>query len=377
VTKPEIAGTGLVHAQGRRATWFELFFDLVFVAGVAQLSSGFAASYDPGGVLRFAFAFLVLWWAWLGHTFHASRFDEDRADQRALGMAQILAVVLIGYGAGDAFGARGGAFAAGMASFKVLLALAYLRERRRLNARGLVRAYVLLYALQAALWAASLPAAGSLRLAMWVAALLIDVVTPFFVARHTHALPPHPEHLPERFGLFTIILLGESVAAAIHGLDHAEPLQAESVAVVLSASVLAFLFWIGYFERARGVAERRLAHADAGRRLRLWAYGHVPFYLGIAGVSAGTVALAGHPIAHSGEPWLFAGAAALAMAGVATVAASHGSNAAPRLAGSGPHYLIALATAGLPLLLAGWTVVPACAAAAVAQVAFSIRRVRR
>jgi len=214
VTKPEIAGTGFVHARGRRATWFELFFDLVFVAGVAQLSSSLAASYDLGGTLRFAFAFLVLWWAWLGHTFHASRFDEDRADQRALGMAQIQAVVLIGYGAGDAFGTRGGAFAAGMASFKLLLALAYLRERRRPYARGLVRVYVFLYALQAALWAASLPAAGSPRLAMWVAAFLIDVLTPFFVARHTHAVPPHPEHLPERFGLFTIILLGESVAAA-------------------------------------------------------------------------------------------------------------------------------------------------------------------
>jgi low temperature requirement protein LtrA len=99
VTKPEIFGTGLVHAHGRRATWFELFFDLVFVAGVAQPSSSLAASYDLGGTLRFAFAFLVLWWAWLGHTFHASRFDEDRADQRVLGMAQILAVVLIGYGA--------------------------------------------------------------------------------------------------------------------------------------------------------------------------------------------------------------------------------------------------------------------------------------
>jgi low temperature requirement protein LtrA len=110
--------------------------------------------------------------------------------------------------------------------------------------------------------------------------------------------------------------------------------------------------------------------------LRLWAYGHVPLYLGIAGLSAGTVALAGHPGAHGGEPWLFAGAAALAMVGVTTVAASHGS-AAPQLAGVGPHFLIALATASLPLLLAGWTVVPACAAAAVAQVAFSIRRVRR
>jgi hypothetical protein len=65
------------------------------------------------------------------------------------------------------------------------------------------------------------------------------------------------------------------------------------------------------------------------------------------------------------------------MAGVATVAASHGSDDAPQRAGVGPHFLIALATAGLPLILAGWTVVPACAAAAVAQVAFSIRRVRR
>jgi low temperature requirement protein LtrA len=52
VTKPEIDGNGLIHAHGRRATWFELFFDLVFVAGVAQLCSSFAASYDLGGALR-------------------------------------------------------------------------------------------------------------------------------------------------------------------------------------------------------------------------------------------------------------------------------------------------------------------------------------
>jgi low temperature requirement protein LtrA len=212
---------------------------------------------------------------------------------------------------------------------------------------------------------------------MWVAALLIDVATPFIVARHTHAVPPHPEHLPERFGLFTIILLGESLAAVIHALEHGEPLRAESVAVVLSASALAFLFWIGYFERAQGVAERNLAHAAAGRRLRLWAYGHVPLYLGVAGVSAGTVALAGHPDAHGSVPWLFAGATALAMAGVTMVAASQERDAAPRLARTRTHYLIALATAGLPLLLAGWTVAPACVAAAVAQVASSIRRVGR
>jgi low temperature requirement protein LtrA len=368
------AEAGLVHTPGRRATWFELFFDLVFVAGVAQLSSGFAASYDAAGALRFVLAFLVLWWAWLGHTFHASRFDEDRADQRALGLLQILAVVLLGYGAGDAFGPRGWAFAGGMAAFKALLAAAYLREGRRPYARGLVRAYVSLYAVQAVLWAASVATTGSPRLGLWLAALGIDVVTPFVVARHTHGVPPHPEHLPERFGLFTIILLGESVAAAIHGLDHAEPLHVESIVVVASASLIAFLFWIGYFERARGVAERHVAHAAAGRRLRLWAYGHIPLYLGVAGLAAGTVALAGHPAAHGPEPWLFAGAAALAMAGVTTVAASHGGDTDRALAGAWPHYAIALATAGLPSLFAGYGVVPACAAAAAAQVAVSAHR---
>jgi low temperature requirement protein LtrA len=285
-------------------------------------------------------------------------------------MAQILAVVLLGYGAGDAFERRGWAFAAGMAAFKALLATGYLREGRRPYARGLVRAYASLYAVQAVLWAASVATPGSPRLGLWLAALGVDVVTPFVVARHTHRVPPHPEHLPERFGLFTIILLGESVAAAIHGLDHAEPLHAESVVVVASAALIAFLFWIGYFERARGVAERHVAHAAAGRRLRLWAYGHIPLYLGVAGLAAGTVALAGHPDAHGPEPWLFAGAAGLAMAGVTTVAGSHGGPAR----GAWPHLLLALATAGLPLLLGGYLVVPACAVLATVQVTLSVRR---
>jgi low temperature requirement protein LtrA len=369
------AQAGLAHEPGRRATWFELFFDLVFVAGVAQLSSGFAASYDAGGALRFAFTFLVLWWAWLGHTFHASRFDEDRADQRALGLAQVLAVVLIGYGAADAFGSRGVAFAAGMAAFKALLALAYLRERHRPYARALVGAYVSLYAVQAALWAASVATTGPLRIALWATALGIDVVTPFLVARQTHEVPPHPEHLPERFGLFTIILLGESVAAAIHGLEHAEPLQARSFTVVLSSSLLAFLLWTGYFDRARGVAERHVSHPAAGRRLRLWAFSHVPLYAGVAGLAAGTVALAGHPEAHGPEPWLFSAAAALAMLGVTAVAASHDEDVRRSLAAARPHFVIALATAALPLAVGGgYLVAPACAAAATAQVVVSERR---
>ena len=83
--KPSVSdGSGELPRQihGRKATWFELFFDLVFVVAVAQLAGAYAHHYDPGGAAVFALAFLAMWWCWLGHTFHATRFDQERPAQR-------------------------------------------------------------------------------------------------------------------------------------------------------------------------------------------------------------------------------------------------------------------------------------------------------
>lgn len=121
----------LIHAAGRKASWFELFFDLVFVVAVAALSGALSRHYNWTGLAEFGFLFLVLWWHWLGHTFHASRFDEERPDQWTVGFAQILAVVFIAFGASDAFDLRAWAFAGGVAAYKALLMLGYLREIRR------------------------------------------------------------------------------------------------------------------------------------------------------------------------------------------------------------------------------------------------------
>lgn len=97
-------------AHGRKATWFELFFDLVFVVAVAQLSGAYAHHFDWAGAAGSAFLLLAMWWCWLGHTFHATRFDQERRDQRVLGLAQILVVAGMGFGVTDAFGERSGAF---------------------------------------------------------------------------------------------------------------------------------------------------------------------------------------------------------------------------------------------------------------------------
>jgi low temperature requirement protein LtrA len=282
-----------LHAHGRKATWFELFFDLVFVVAVAQLSGAYAHHYDPAGAVASVVLLLVMWWCWLGHTFHATRFDQQRPDQRGLGLAQIAAVCVIAYGVSDAWGARGAAFALGIAAFKLLLAVAHLRERRWRGAHGLIRAYVGLYLLQATLWTASTTLSPTPRAALWLLALALDLASPWWVSRYTATVRPHPEHLPERFGLFTIILLGEGVASVVHALDHGPALHAQALAASLIGLALTFLTWLGYFEVTRAHDEREIHGSHGARNLRLWAYDHVPIYIGIVSLAAGTVALAG------------------------------------------------------------------------------------
>jgi low temperature requirement protein LtrA len=360
----------LTHEDGRKATWFELFFDLVFVVAVAALAGAMAEHYDWKGFAEFTFLFLVLWWLWLGHTFQASRFDKDRPDQWVVGFAQVLAVVFIAYGASDAFGTRAWAFAGGVAAFKAFLMLGYLREIRRPGLSRLCTIYGAIYAVQAALWAGSIWAEPSLRLVLWALALALDIVTPFLVARETHRAPPHPEHLPERFGLFTIILLGETAAAAVHALDHGSELHGDTLAVALLGACLGFLYWVGYFQRARGNAERHVSDEAAGRSLRLWAYGHIPLYLGIAGLGAGTVYLAHHTQLAGAAPWVFALGAALSMAGVTLVSlATYG-----RPIGTGwPFFLIAATAAATPAAAATAPVLlGAIAALAAGQIALSL-----
>ncbi len=310
------------HVHGRKATWFELFFDLVFVVAVAQLSGAYAHHFDWGGAAGSVLLLLAMWWCWLGHTFHATRFDQQRADQRVLGLLQIVAVTVMAYGVSDAFGDRGAAFAVGVAVFKLLLVVAYLREWRWRGARGLVRAYAGLYLLQAMLWAASAAAPASLQRALWGLALLLDLASPWWVSRYTATVRPHPEHMPERFGLFTIILLGEGLASVVHALDHAPALHAHAVTAALVGVALTFCTWVGYFELTRAHGERAVDGAAGGRQLRAWAYGHVPIYVGVFSLAAGTVAMAGEAPWTAAQVGLYATGVALMPLGLALLWAS-------------------------------------------------------
>ena len=171
--------------------------------------------------------------------------------------------------------------------------------------------------MQAVLWLAGVVFAGSARGACWALALGLDLASPWLVARYTAAVPPHPEHLPERFGLFTIILLGEAMASVVHALDHGPQLHASAVVAALAGAGLSFGLWLLYFDRVKGQGERHIASAVAGRRMRLWAYAHVPLYMGIASLAAGTVALAAPGALTAASGVIYLGGLALAGVGLA------------------------------------------------------------
>lgn len=339
-----------LHAEGRKATWFELFFDLVFVVAVAQLAGSFSHHYDWAGAGTFVFGLLVIWWCWLGHTFFATRFDKDSPGQRILGLAQILTVAWMAYGATDLGNERAWIFSSGVAAFKLLLASAYLlRWQQWPAARGLIRNYAAIYFVQALLWGGSLTLPDPTRWLLWSAALALDLATPWLVARYTHELPPHPEHLPERFGLFTIILLGEGIASTVHALDHGPALTANALFSALGSALLTFMIWIGYFERSRGQRERAVMDRRAGRDLRLWAYAHVPLYLGVAALAAGTVHAAAQDVLSRSAQWIYIGGITSVMLGLTLLGAASAERNESRIKRAKPHAVLT----GLFVAIAG------------------------
>ena len=273
---------------GRRVTWMELFFDLIFVAAVAQVGTHLQQDYSPTGLLRFALLFVLIWWAWLGHTNFSTRFDTDDLVQRGLTALQIFLVAVMAINATEALDSRDSAgFAAAYAAMRLVLAMQYLRARRIERSRALAERYALSAAIAAVLWLASALVPAPVRYWIWVVALIVDLGTPLISTRHLVEVPHDAAHLPERYGLFSIILLGESMVAVMTGMSHQEHWSPAAASAAVLGMAMIFAIWWCYFDSVEAVGERFVrSHADA-LRFHVWTYAHLPLYLGIAVAGVG------------------------------------------------------------------------------------------
>ena len=310
---------------GRKVSWLELFFDLIFVAAVAQVAEPLREHYSPGGVIRFATLFALIWWAWTGYTVFATRFDADDGVQRVMTLLQMFVVAAMAANAEDELGSRSSAgFMAAYAVLRLVLVAQYFRARHVPRARPLTTRYIAGHGVAAMLWLASSIVPAPWRFGLWTAAFVIDLGTPWLALPHTFAVPPDPAHLPERVGLFTLILLGESVIAVMHGMKSQEEWSLAAASAAFSGMAVLFALRWWYFDVARAASERHVRDRRDALRFHLWSYSHFPLYLGLIVTAVGVqrvVTVASHASLSGGEIALLFGAGACVVGAMTAIGA--------------------------------------------------------
>jgi low temperature requirement protein LtrA len=354
-----------------RVSTLELFFDLVFVFTLTQLTGLLADDLSAGGAARVVLVFDVLFWMYAAYAWLTNMCPPDRSTRRLLligGMAAFLVCALAVPRVFD-----GGGVAFGLGYLLVVLVHGGLYA-------SVAGAAVLWFAAPNTLAALSLVAAGFLDgpavYLLWAVPILNQFVTPRLSARAAPRLRVRPAHFVERHGLLLIVALGESVVAIGIGLGG-EPLDLGLFVVALLGLALAAGLWWTYFAGDEEGAERALAAASADRRFRLansaFFYAFIPMLLGVIVIAAGVK----KSIGHAGDP-LGAGPALALAGGVALYLA--GDVAFRRVLGIRPvghrvaAALAALATLPLGIWLAAGAQLVGLVAVLVATIAAERRR---
>jgi low temperature requirement protein LtrA len=232
----------------RHASWLELFFDLVFVLAVAQVAHVLSEHSDFAGTLKFLALFVPVWWSWVGFAFYADRFETDEAVYRILTFAGMLAVAALSVNLENAFSAAGDApFIFCYVLVRVLLIALYIRSAYHVPlARSLSMQFTVGFGIAAALFLISLLFPPPVRYIIWAVALVTELVTPFVNFKATKLIPFDSSHIPERFGLFTIIVLGEAVIATANGAAKVNWTLSTIAAAAIGFAMAACIWWLNF-----------------------------------------------------------------------------------------------------------------------------------
>jgi low temperature requirement protein LtrA len=220
----------------------------VFVAAIAQISYVLTDDLTFGGFVRYIGLFVPIWWAWMGFTFYANRFDTDDLPYRLLTLVAMLAIAALAVNVRDALSGGSGGFALSYACVRLVLLVLYARARRHVEqARPLATLYLAFFGAAVVLWFVSIAVPEPGRYWLWAAALAIELSAPVFGWRLIPVAPIDPRHLPERFGLLTIIVLGESVLAVVVGTSDVQWRLSTALAATAGFVSAASLWWL-YFD---------------------------------------------------------------------------------------------------------------------------------
>ncbi len=292
-----------------RVTFVELFFDLVFVFAITQLSHGLLERLTPLGALQTAILMLAVWWAWIDNAWLTNWLDPERAPVRLLLFVLMLLGLIVSSAIPKAFEERALPFALAYATLEIVPKLFMLWALKRHDAgnyRNFLRITVW-RGLGAACWIAGGFAPAEMRLAIWALALAIDTGSPIIgfrvpgLGRSTTAdWTVEGAHMAERCGLFVIIALGESIlitGATFAGLAWTPA----TLAAFANCFIGSVAMWVVYFNIGAERSSRAFAASDDPGRLARsgYTYMHIPIIAGIIVAAVADELTLHHPGGHT------------------------------------------------------------------------------
>ncbi|MCX5199002.1 low temperature requirement protein A [Streptomyces sp. NBC_00249] len=297
----------------RAATPLELFFDLCFVVAVAQagqrLVHALAEGHPGSGIIGYFFVFFGVWWAWMNFTWFASAYDCDDVPYRIATLVQITGVLVYAAGVSRAFDQNDWTVAViGYLIMRVALTAQWLRAAAGEESPG-GRTAALTYAAGLVVcqagWVGLLFAPDDLKRWLFLVLVVAELMVPV-VAERNHQTPWHAHHIVERYGLFTIIVLGETIAASTvavkSALDEHEALG-ELLPLAAGGLLIVFAAWWIYF------AVPMHEHLNSNREAIPWGYGHLLIFASGAAIGAGIEVAVEHAVGKAHISQLAANAA--------------------------------------------------------------------
>jgi low temperature requirement protein LtrA len=275
--------------EEHKATWLELFYDLIYVMALINLGHALSEDVSLFGFLRFVLLFIPIWWSWTGATFYINRFTSDDVWQRLLIFIQIFAIAVLGTSVHAAWESLGIQFTIAYVAIRLVLVVLYFRAAQHVEeARELSIRYGTGFFIASMIWLLAIFVPQAYRPYVWLVGMVVDFLVP--LSRRSQALtrklPFDVPHLAERYGLFTIIVLGESFVKF-----DAETLVPMSFPMliygILAVSISCLLWWI-YFE---DISEAKLQ--PTSRAAYVWVYSHLPIAFSLISFGVGAYKLMG------------------------------------------------------------------------------------
>lgn len=314
---PEIHSPG--HGQEKKVGWLELFYDLIYVATFIQLGNALSQNLSISGFMAFAGLLLPLWLTWTAFTYYSNRFEVDDLSHRALVFVQMFAIGGMAISVAQVFEGKTAQFSFLYAAVRVVIVLLYARTWwQQPKGREMTGRYAIGYGLGASLWLAAGFLSTPWVYLCWAIATAIDLGLP--LSRSIRTLqgryPLDVLHLSERYGLLTLIVLGESFVKVLTSLTEHGASPQHAITGIMGLSIVCSLWWI-YFDDVAGSRIRPSPLAGIG-----WIYAHLPMTISVVatGVSIKKAVFFDlMEVAPGGYRWLLCTSLALVLFSVAAI----------------------------------------------------------